>query len=143
MDADDDDDNIPSNGGDDSSDPPSDYDPDADPLVAPLLLAAAASASAGVDLNQSPLHAVRWRRVVLDEAHNIKDKTTNTARSCFLLRSKYRWALSGTPLQNRVAELYSQIRFLRPNPFAYFYCTKCPCRSLDHPFARDWAKAIM
>jgi SNF2 family DNA or RNA helicase len=40
------------------------------------------------------------------------------------LEARYRWALSGTPLQNRVTELYSQIRFLRVFPFAvrrFFY----------------------
>jgi hypothetical protein len=34
-------------------------------------------------------------------------------QAVFALTSKYKWGLSGTPLQNRVAELYSLIRFLR------------------------------
>ena len=42
---------------------------------------------------------VRWRRVVLDEAHSIKDRRCSTARAVFALTSKYKWALSGTPLQ--------------------------------------------
>ena len=44
---------------------------------------------------------------------------SNTAKAVFALTSCHKWALSGTPLQNRVAELYSQIRFLEvlnPNP---------------------------
>ena len=44
---------------------------------------------------------VRWRRVVLDEAHSIKDRRCSTARAVFALTSKYKWALSGTPLQVR------------------------------------------
>jgi SNF2 family DNA or RNA helicase len=42
---------------------------------------------------------VRWRRIVLDEAHCIKDRACNTAKAVFALSSKYKWALSGTPLQ--------------------------------------------
>lgn len=42
---------------------------------------------------------VKWRRVVLDEAHSIKDRRCSTARAVFALTSKYKWALSGTPLQ--------------------------------------------
>lgn len=50
--------------------------------------------------------------VVLDEAHNIKERSTNAAKAAFALNAKYKWCLSGTPLQNRVGELYSLVRFL-------------------------------
>jgi hypothetical protein len=59
----------------------------------------------------------------LDEAHNIKERATNTAKATFELKAKYRWCLSGTPLQNRVGELYSLIRFLGCDPFSHYYCT--------------------
>ena len=54
--------------------------------------------------------------MILDEAHSIKDRRSNTAKAVFALSSRHKWALSGTPLQNRVAELYSQIRFLEVTP---------------------------
>lgn len=77
----------------------------------------------------SALHETAWRRVVLDEAHHIKERATNTAKSAFALKADYRWCLSGTPLQNRVGELYSMIRFLEIDPFSYYYCRVCTCKS--------------
>ena len=47
----------------------------------------------------SRLSQVPWRRIVLDEAHSIKDRRCNTAKAVFALDSQYKWALSGTPLQ--------------------------------------------
>ena len=58
----------------------------------------------------SPLHSFCWWRVVLDEAHFIKSRSSQTAAAAFGLTSIHRWCLSGTPLQNRVGELYSLIR---------------------------------
>ncbi|BGO98487.1 DNA repair protein rad16 [Rhodotorula toruloides] len=78
----------------------------------------------------SILHKVKWHRVILDEAHNIKDRQSNTAKAAFALRAHYRWCLSGTPLQNRVGELYSLIRFVGCDPFAFYFCKRCDCKSL-------------
>ncbi|KAJ3219283.1 DNA repair protein rad16 [Dinochytrium kinnereticum] len=61
---------------------------------------------------KSLIHSIDWGRVVLDEAHAIKDRSCSTARAVFNLKCRYKWSLSGTPLQNRVGELYSLIRFL-------------------------------
>jgi DNA repair protein RAD16 len=78
----------------------------------------------------SLIHKMKWHRVILDECHAIKDRGSNQAKAAFALTSKYKWALSGTPLQNRVGELYSLIRFLGADPFAYYFCKKCDCKSL-------------
>ena len=75
-----------------------------------------ASTSSATTNEISVLHKINWRRIVLDEAHNIKARNTNTSKAVFALNSLYRWCLSGTPLQNRVSELYSLIRFLRIMP---------------------------
>lgn len=84
---------------------------------------------------KSPMHAFQWYRVILDEAHNIKERSTNAAKAAFALNAKYKWCLSGTPLQNRVGELYSLVRFLGGDPFAYYYCKQCPCKSLHWQFS--------
>ncbi|KAH9847016.1 SNF2 family N-terminal domain-containing protein [Lenzites betulinus] len=62
------------------------------------------------------LFRVKWWRVVLDEAHNIKNRNTKSAIACCALDAKYRWCLTGTPMQNNVEEIYSLIKFLRISP---------------------------
>ncbi|KAI9469906.1 MAG: SNF2 family N-terminal domain-containing protein [Benjaminiella poitrasii] len=89
----------------------------------------------GIFKEKSVLHRVNWHRVILDEAHNIKDRSCNTARSVFHVKGTYKWSLTGTPLQNRVGELYSLIRFMQADPFAYYYCKKCPCKELNWKFS--------
>lgn len=54
----------------------------------------------------SPLHSVSWWRIILDEAHFIKSRSSQTSASAFALTGIHRWCLSGTPLQNRVGEFY-------------------------------------
>lgn len=78
---------------------------------------------------KSLLHKKHFYRVILDEAHNIKDRTSSTAKAADNLWCDKRWCLTGTPLQNRIGELYSLIRFLDLKPFCEYFCTKCPCRS--------------
>ena len=96
---------------------------------------AASSASGKVKSTCSILHQVYWHRIVLDEAHAIKARQSNTSQAVFDLHAEFRWALSGTPLQNRVGELYSAIRYLRSDPFGYYFCKSCEkahreCKSL-------------
>lgn len=83
---------------------------------------------------KSILHGKKFYRVILDEAHNIKDRMSSTAKACDNLNCEKRWCLSGTPLQNRIGELYSLIRFLDISPFCEYFCTKCPCKSKEWNF---------
>ena len=85
----------------------------------------------------SVLHRIHWKRIILDEAHAIKNKRSATSKAVFALTALYRWCLSGTPLQNRVSELFSMIRYLRIFPYGYYFCKNCPCRSLDYKFAEN------
>jgi DNA repair protein RAD16 len=92
---------------------------------------------AGIVKEESALHAIPFYRVILDEAHNIKDRTSGTAKAANELRTEKRWCLSGTPLQNRIGEMYSLIRFMKIEPFHRYFCTKCECDSESWAFS-DW-----
>lgn len=91
----------------------------------------------GVHKEKSALHAIDFYRVILDEAHSIKDRQSGTAKSVNNLKCVKKWCLSGTPLQNRIGELYSLIRFLRIQPFCEYFCTKCECRSMEWNFINN------
>lgn len=89
----------------------------------------------GLVKEKSVLHSIDFYRVILDEAHNIKDRQSNTARAVNMIKTQKRWCLSGTPLQNRIGEMYSLIRFLDIEPFSKYFCTKCDCASKEWKFS--------
>ena len=55
--------------------------------------------------------------VVLDEAQRIKNWSTKTAQAIKRLESRFAFVLTGTPIENRIDELYSIVDFLDPNVF--------------------------
>jgi len=60
------------------------------------------------------LAKVDWAGVILDEAQNIKNPETKQARAARALRADYRIALTGTPVENHVGDLWSIMQFLNP-----------------------------
>lgn len=60
------------------------------------------------------LKGVDFRCVILDESQNIKNHTSITAQSAKMLNASHRFALSGTPVENRLTELWSSFDFLMP-----------------------------
>src|SRR6185369_10858350 len=65
-------------------------------------------------LDAEKLAAEAWDAVVLDEAQAIKNESSQTARAAFGLRAPFRVALSGTPVENRLEELWSVMNFANP-----------------------------
>ncbi|RAK95012.1 putative SNF2 family helicase/ATPase [Aspergillus ibericus CBS 121593] len=72
-----------------------------------------------VDKNKkkSGIFSVYWYRIILDEAHTIKNRNAKATQASCALNAEYRWCLSGTPMQNNLDELQSLIKFLRIKPF--------------------------
>ncbi|KAE8911395.1 hypothetical protein PF003_g4484 [Phytophthora fragariae] len=59
----------------------------------------------------SKLHQLQWFRVILDESHLIANAGCARARAAFTLGSKRRWCVTGTPIQNRTADLAALLQF--------------------------------
>ncbi|MBN2529995.1 MAG: helicase [Deltaproteobacteria bacterium] len=55
-----------------------------------------------------------WRMVILDESQNIKNPGSQAARAAFRLKAEFRVAMSGTPVENRLEELWSVFNFTNP-----------------------------
>lgn len=64
-----------------------------------------------------PLFQVYWFRVVLDESHCIKNKDSRTTQACLALQAVRRWCVSGTPIQTRMRDLFSTMKFLKLRPY--------------------------
>ncbi|XP_043710580.1 DNA repair protein RAD16-like [Telopea speciosissima] len=80
----------------------------------------------------SVLHSVKWERLILDEAHYLKDTSSSTAKAVLALESSYKWALTDTQLLICFRELFPLVRFLQISPYSYRFCRDCDCKSLDY-----------
>ncbi|MCJ1474455.1 hypothetical protein MMC13_003113 [Lambiella insularis] len=67
--------------------------------------------------NGSPLLQTNFFRIVLDEAHMIREQSTRQFQAICSLSAQRRWAVTGTPVQNRLDDLGALIKFLRVKPF--------------------------
>ncbi|KAK0627417.1 SNF2 family N-terminal domain-containing protein [Immersiella caudata] len=63
------------------------------------------------------LQGVTWFRVVLDEAHWIRNPSAQQFKAAADIKAERRWCLSGTPIQNSMHDLLSILKFLQFEPF--------------------------
>jgi SNF2 family DNA or RNA helicase len=80
------------------------------------------------------LQEIGWYGVVLDEAQNIKNPETKQSRAVRSLQAEIRIALTGTPIENRLSELWSIMSFLNPG---YLGSRAAFRRELARPIERE------
>lgn len=65
-----------------------------------------------------PIFQLKWRRVILDEAHTIKSRTTRWARAAYHITAERRWCITGTVIHNHVNDVFSLLHFLQVTPWS-------------------------
>ncbi|CXJ03417.1 DNA repair protein RAD5, putative [Plasmodium berghei] len=64
-----------------------------------------------------PLYKITWRRIIIDEAHVIKNKNSIQSIAVWKLRGERKWCLTGTPIQNSLYDIFPLLRFLGIKPY--------------------------
>ncbi|PQE26533.1 hypothetical protein CJF30_00001298 [Rutstroemia sp. NJR-2017a BBW] len=63
------------------------------------------------------LHSGRWLRVILDEAHHIRNQSSQIFKAAVEIQSRYRWCLTGTPIHNSIDDYGALLSFIGIEPF--------------------------
>ena len=82
---------------------------EADVTLAPYTLLT--TKGGGADVN-TPLHMTQWDRVILDEAHEIRNKSSKLFKSVCRLKTDIKWIVTGTPVFNSMEDFVSLCLFL-------------------------------
>ncbi|KAL1841568.1 hypothetical protein VTJ49DRAFT_6941 [Mycothermus thermophilus] len=93
------------------------------------------------------IFSVNFFRVIMDEAHHIKNRQSKTARACYEIAARHRWVLTGTPIVNRLEDIFSLVRFLRVEPWNNFSYWRTfitvPFESKDYMRALDVVQTVL
>eukprot|EP00979_Chaetoceros_neogracilis_P000282 scaffold74_cov277-Chaetoceros_neogracile.AAC.11 len=65
----------------------------------------------------TPLLSTCFRRVILDEAHIIKNPNTGASKACCEINAERRWCVTGTPISNSLQDIFGLIKFLKHEPW--------------------------
>ena len=57
------------------------------------------------------LFTVEWERIICDESQRLSNPRTSTFKALSCLESKYNWCLTGTPIRNKIKDLFTQLQF--------------------------------
>lgn len=63
------------------------------------------------------LYRVKWRRIILDEGHAIRNHKSQMSMAACDLMGRRRWLLTGTPIHNKAMDIYAVLKFIRCRPF--------------------------
>ncbi|RAH46380.1 DEAD/DEAH box helicase [Aspergillus brunneoviolaceus CBS 621.78] len=86
------------------------------------------------------LFSLDFFRIIIDEAHMIKNRQSKSAKACYDLSATHRWVLTGTPIVNRLEDLFSLVRFLKVEPWNNFSFWKT---FITVPFeSKDYVRAL-
>lgn len=93
-----------------------------------------------IDGRSSGLFSIRFFRIVIDEGHIIRNRNNVTSKAVMQLEAKCSWILTGTPIINRLDDLYGLIKFLRLEPWCQIGYWKS---FISEPFERrDFASSL-
>lgn len=68
-----------------------------------------------VERDGKELEKLEFRYIILDESQRIKNKNSKTFKAINSLKSRHKIALSGTPIENSLSDLWAQMQFINPN----------------------------
>ena len=77
-----------------------------------------------VERDGKELEKLEFRYIILDESQRIKNKNSKTFKAINALKAEHRIALSGTPIENALSDLWAQMQFINPNQlgtYPFFY----------------------
>lgn len=63
-------------------------------------------------IGETNLHGIHWDRIIIDEAHSLRNKKSKFYESCSLLQSDIKWAITATPVMNRMSDFVNIMNWI-------------------------------